>query len=121
MSKVFYDHLIALEELEGELSLVSFSPQEKERVHHLIEETVHYHVLTVILDHLPERHHEEFLRQFHEAPYHEGLWDFLKEKAEDIEKLLGEEIKKIEKEILTEVKSLTRSPKPRKKPEFVLQ
>ena len=90
MSKLFYDHLIELQEVEIELERFEFTPQEKGEIHHQIEESVHYRVMTRILDHLPREHHQEFLERFHQAPYHEDLLTFLKEKVENIEELIKE-------------------------------
>lgn len=105
MSKLFYDHLVVLQEVEVVLSQADFSPAEKERVHHAIEETVHYRVLTLILDYLPTQHHAEFLDHFHRQPHNSSLMEFLKEKVGDIEELIAAEIKSLEVQLLQDIKS----------------
>jgi len=112
MSKVFYDHLIVLEEVEVQIASSNLDRTEREEIHQMIEELVHYRVMTKILDHLPRQHHEEFLGQFHKAPYHEGVLQFLKEKVEDIEELIREEISVLKKELLKDLSTSKTSKKP---------
>lgn len=111
MSKLFYDHLIEFEEIEIELTKFKLAGQEKEEIHQLIEESVHYRVMRRILDHLPAEHHQEFLERFHEAPYHEGVLEFLKEKVENIEELIKEEIASLKKELLEDLQTSKTSKK----------
>lgn len=105
MSKIFYDHLIIIEEVEGVLRGVE--PEEKEELHRLIDEMIHHRVLGCILDHLPRKHHEEFLDRFHQAPYDESLINYLQLKTAkeiDIEAKIKEEVGKLKKELLAEIK-----------------
>ena len=111
MSKIFYDHLVVLADLEYKMTTLSFKPGEKEKVQHLIEETVHYRVMTKILDHLPKKHHNEFLNLFYEAPHHPKLLEFLKSKVENIEDLIREEINSLEKAFLKDFQSVNRRTK----------
>lgn len=106
MSRIFYDHLIVFEKIEAKLSSYNFSsPREKEEVHQTIEESVHYRVMTCILDHLPREHHNQFLELFHRTPHHQGLLTFLKDRVENIEELIKEEVKDLEKLLLTDIDS----------------
>lgn len=105
MSKLFYDHLIVLKEVEVTLRSADFSPEEKERVHQAVEETIHYHVMTCILDHLPREHHNQFLELFHRSPHHPGLLTFLKDRVENIEELIKQEVKDLEKLLLEDIES----------------
>ncbi len=105
MSKIFYDKLIILEEVEIEIKKVGLSTEEKEELWRLIDEIIHNRVLETIFDILPREHHEEFLTKFHEAPYHEGLFRYLNEKTQkDVEEFIRKEIKALEQEILKEIK-----------------
>lgn len=115
MSQIFYDHLIILEKVEAEISLQKLSPEEKEEVNQLIEESVHFRVMTRILDHLPREHHEEFLKLFQYEPHSESVLAFLKEKVSDIEERIKEEISLLEQELLEDLKSLKPLPKRAKK------
>lgn len=111
MAKIFYDHLIKIEEVCDELNNCELNIEEKEEFTALIDETVDNRMLDAILDMLPEEYHETFLTQFHQAPYDEALIKFLKEKvSDDIDKKIEAKAKEIKKEILAEIK---KSRKPR--------
>lgn len=104
MSKVFYDNLIILEEVESHIKDSAKTQEEREELWKIVDEIVHHRVLHCLLDHLPHNHHEDFLEKFHECPYDEALLDFLNEKIEgDVEKVIKKEIKGLEKEILEEI------------------
>lgn len=106
MSKIFYDHLIVIEELEGVVKRAQ-THEEREELHRLVDEMIHHRVLGCILDHLPREHHEEFLEKFHAAPYDDSLIGYLQEKTPqeiDIEQKIREEVAKLKKELLKEIK-----------------
>ncbi|KKR30581.1 hypothetical protein A2715_00155 [Candidatus Woesebacteria bacterium RIFCSPHIGHO2_01_FULL_39_32] len=105
MSNIFYDHLIILTEVETEIKNVTESPEEKEELWNLVDEIIHHRILGLILDALPREHHEEFLIRFHQAPHDERHLKYLNEKTEkDIEEVIREEIKMLEKEILEQIR-----------------
>jgi hypothetical protein len=103
MSKVFYDNLVILSDLEVKISSLGLEPEEKEALSQLVEETVHFRVLTVILNALPQEHHQEFLDSFHQAPHEENLLEYLKEKIEDIEEVIKKELKDLEQSLLEDL------------------
>ncbi|MDP2632181.1 MAG: hypothetical protein Q8P25_00470 [Candidatus Curtissbacteria bacterium] len=105
MSKVFYDHLIILEEVKTELTSSEISSADKKEIDQMIEESVHFRVITKILDHLPREHHKKFLESFHQAPHSENVLNFLKEKVSDIENIIKDEVSALGKELLKEIKS----------------
>lgn len=93
MSKIFYDHLIILEEVESEIKKVSETKEERDELWELVDQMVHHKVFDTILGKLPKTHHEEFLDKFHKAPHDEGIFDYLKEKiGENIEEIIENEI-----------------------------
>lgn len=101
MSKIFYDHLIIIEEITAVLDEHQLSPKERTALLQLMDETLHHRILDVILTHLPHDHHETFLTKFHAAPHDRELITFLKEKANvDIEKKILAEANKTKKELL---------------------
>lgn len=105
MSKIFYDHLIALDDIDKEIKTVAETPEERYELWQIVDETIHHRVLGCILDNLPKAHHEEFLYRFHEAPYDEGLMGYLKEKiGENVEELIREEIGNLAFELLNELR-----------------
>jgi hypothetical protein len=102
MTKIFYDHLIILESLELKINGLGLEPEEREELGQLVEETVHFRLMTRILDSLPQEYHQEFLELFHQAPHEESLLKYLQEKVEDIEEIIKKEIKDLEKSLLEE-------------------
>jgi len=109
MAKIFYDHLIKIEEVTAELDNYELTVEEKEEYISLIDETLHNHTLNVILSHLPKQHHKNFLSMFYQGPHRSELLDFLKkETLVDIEEKISEEAGKVKKEILAEIKKAKR-------------
>ncbi len=107
MSKIFYDHLIILEEVESEIKSIADSPEEKEELWKLVDDIVHHRVMISILDRLPIEYHEEFLSKFHKTPHHDSHMGYLNDKIEDdIEAVIKKEVKDLEKELLHEINSL---------------
>ncbi len=106
MSKIFYDVHIHLEEIEIELDKLEIEHDEKQELEHLIEEMVHHRVMDRLLTHLPRAHHAEFLDRFHKAPYDEKLLAWLDAKIEkSVEEHIKDEMEKMKKEILQDIKS----------------
>ncbi|KKQ52477.1 hypothetical protein A2865_03445 [Candidatus Woesebacteria bacterium RIFCSPHIGHO2_01_FULL_39_17] len=105
MSRIFYDHLIILTEVESEVKGVAQTQEDREELWKLIDEIIHHKVLGTILDSLPREYHEEFLEKFHNSPHDERHISYLNEKiGGNIEDVIREEIKLLEKEILEEMK-----------------
>lgn len=106
MSKLFYDHLIEIDELEDLIRAQEVESEEKEELYHLVDEMIHHRVLGCILDHLPKEHHEEFLTRFHSAPNDMRIIVFIQIKTPreiDMEEKIREEIQKLKKELLEEL------------------
>lgn len=105
MSKIFWDNLLSLEDIEKEIKNVAETSEEKEELWGIVDEIIHHKVMGCILDKLPPRYHEEFLGKFHEAPYDETLLDYLKEKiGKNFKELLKQELGGLIYEILEEIK-----------------
>lgn len=105
MSKIFYDHLIGLEEISLELKGYSLQAEEYEELVKIADETLHHHVLNVILTHLPKEKHRFFLETFYTTPHDKKLLDFLKKEATpEIESKIIAEAKKVKDEILSEIR-----------------
>lgn len=104
MSKVFYDHLIVLEEVDKHIKDSVETSEQREELWQIVDEIVHHRVLGCVLDHLPGEHHEEFLGKFHQAPHDESLLSYLREKIKkNIEELIKQEIGGLATEILEEI------------------
>ena len=103
MSKLFFDHLIVFEELEGKIDSVAKNQEERDELWAIVDELVHHKALGLVLDKLPAKFHKEFLEKFHQAPYDEGLLDYLKEKiGENIEELLRQELGNLAYDLLAD-------------------
>jgi len=106
MSKIFYDHLLILEEVNLFIKRTAQTEEEREELWGLVDEIIHHKVFDVILGKLPREHHEEFLEKFHKSPHDESLIDYLKEKiGQNIEELIKQEIGSLGEEILREIKN----------------
>ncbi len=104
MSKLFYDHLIQLTEIELVIKKNVSSKEEQEELWQLVEDMVHHKVIHVILDKLPKAHHNEFLEEFSKAPHDERHLHFLKDRTgKDIEEVIQKELATMEEELLREL------------------
>lgn len=109
MAKVFYDHLIKIQEIEEELGKYELDVVEKEEILRLADEQIHIRVLDVILRHLPKDKHNDFLIKFHQAPHEEKLLEYLSIEADkDIAAKIETEAKWARDEILSEVRRSTK-------------
>lgn len=103
MSKLFYDHLINMKEIQSKLDSYDLSKKEKKELLKMIDETIHHEVMDVILTHLPRKHHEEFLEAFTREPHHQKHILYLQEKTEvDIEGEMQAQITSIVESLLVE-------------------
>ncbi|KKQ96113.1 MAG: hypothetical protein UT23_C0041G0008 [Candidatus Woesebacteria bacterium GW2011_GWA1_39_12] len=91
MSKLYYDHLIVLDEVEAVIKRAAKTQEEKEELWKVVDETLHHRVMGKVLDKLPREHHEEFLDKFHASPH-------------DVEELIRQEIGNLAYELLQDLK-----------------
>jgi|SRR3972149_6460613 len=105
MSKLFYDHLIILTEVETEIKSMAETEEERHELWQIVDEILHHRILHLFLDKLPEMHHDEFLHRFHKSPHDENLLGFLNERIEEnVEELIKEEMELLTSEILREIR-----------------
>ncbi len=105
MAKIFYDHLVMRDEIVKELDRYEIAVEERDELVQLVDETLHHHVLDVILTHLPKEKHQEFLTKCHSAPHDEKLLEYLKTETQiDIEAEIRERAKITKKQLLAEIK-----------------
>ena len=105
MSKLYYDHLIVLDEVEAVIKRAAKTQEEKEELWKVVDETLHHRVMGKVLDKLPREHHEEFLHKFHATPHDENLLTYLQEKiGENVEELIRQEIGNLAYELLQDLK-----------------
>ncbi len=107
MSKLFFDHLVILEEVDSEIKKIATSIEEKEEMWSLVDSMVHHKVFDSILSKLSKDDHQEFLELFHKSPHDETLiFNYLKNKiGQNIEEILKAEFGEFTYEILKELKN----------------
>ncbi len=107
MTKLFFDDLIDLTEIDKQIKKVSKDSAEREELWKLVDEIVHHKVMGCILDHLPRDNHDEFLELFHKSPHDEVLiFEYLKKKVGDnIEELIRQEIGILSSDVLHDLTS----------------
>lgn len=106
MSRIFWDYLIEIDEIDDLIRAQKIEADEREELYHLVDEMIHHRVLGCILDNLPREHHEEFLNRFHSAPHDTRLIVFVQIKTPkeiNMEEKIKEEIQKLKNEILEEL------------------
>jgi len=104
MSKLFYDHLIIIEDITLILDKYNITKEERGKILSLIDKTLHHSILNTILSHLPKNHHEVFLNKFTSYPYDLKLLTFLKDHTEvDIEIEILNTASSVKKTILKEI------------------
>lgn len=115
MSKLFYDHLINLKEVDREIKKVTSFHDEKVELWKIVDEIVHHKIIGCVFDNLPKEYHGRFIEKMKRNPFDDELLPFLAEKIkDDIVLLIKYEAKKIEAEFLEyffekqEIKSLTK-------------
>ncbi len=107
--KLFYDHLVMIDEVFAEIDLLEISNDEKKEMRQLIDEMAHHAVLTHVLDILPRDHHEDFLTRFHAAPHDLSIIKYLEKKIEkDIHAEIATVGNRLKKEIRKEFKKHTK-------------
>ena len=107
MSKIFYDHLVVLGEVDSEIKNISQNLEEKEELWKLVDDIVNHRLMISILDALPNEHHQDFLSKFYEAPHEETHFDYLNERMEEkIEEIIKREVDNLKEELLREIKAI---------------
>lgn len=72
MSKLFYDHLIIIEEIEAAVG-------KNKKILDLCDQILQHEILDVIFSYLPKEHHAEFLQMFLATPNSPKLLEYLKD------------------------------------------
>jgi hypothetical protein len=107
MSKIFYDHLVVFEKVDVVIKESTNTTEEKEELWKVVDELVHNHVLTSILEKLSDEHHDDFLEKYHTHPYDESLIDYINDKVEgNIEEVIQNGLELLEEEILREIEEI---------------
>ncbi len=107
MSKLFFDNLIDLSEIDKKIKKVATSQIEREELWQLVDEIVHHKVMGCVLDNLPQDNHEEFLEMYHKNPHDEkSIFEYLKNKVgKNMKEIIRQEIGALSSDLLEEIKS----------------
>lgn len=109
MSKIFYDHLVDLSQVEKKVKKIAKTQEEREEIYRLIDEIIHHRVIGCILNELPEKSHKEFLQELSDRPHDEGLLSYLgKNIGRDIGEFIKNEIHQLTVELLSYIEERTR-------------
>lgn len=101
MSKIFYDHLIVIEEVIAVLGRHNLNKRERAEFLSLIDQTLHHQILDEILTLLPKSRHAEFLSMFHKRPDDPLLLTFLREHSGvSIDKAIMKRADKTKKDLI---------------------
>lgn len=106
MRKVFWDHLIKIDEIHIQIDSHGFTKDEKHNLLHIAYQTIDMRVMETILTHLPKEKHKQFLEYFAKEPHHPKLLDMLKKDIYDIEDKIQNVVKDIKKEIFKELNKI---------------
>jgi hypothetical protein len=106
MSKLFFDHLIELTEIDRLIKKAAKNASEREELWAIVDEIVHHKVMGCILDKLPKGDHEDFLNLFHKSPHDtSAIFDYLSLKVgKDMESLIRKEIDNLNNELIEDLK-----------------
>jgi hypothetical protein len=104
MSKVFYDHLIVIDDVVVELDQYEIPSEDRAQLLANLDEILHHHILDTVLLHLPREHHEHFLDRLAREPHHPSLLDFVQEKTKiDIEHEIKATVEYVKKKVLKDI------------------
>lgn len=101
MSKLFYDHILKLEQIEKTINQIPLDHEEKIEIFKIIDGITHYRILHCILTELPQDQHKAFLTRFQQAPFDEEILDFIEDNTQkDIIEELKSELESLNQEII---------------------
>lgn len=104
MPKVFYDHLVILDDIVIELDKYEIPLSDREEFMANLDELLHHHILDTVLLYLPREHHAHFLDRLGREPYQPSILDFVKEKTRvDIEKEIQHTVSYVKKKVLQDI------------------
>lgn len=105
MKHTFYAHLVDLTEIEIRLDSHGLKKHEKDELFLMVKETLHYRVVSEILTHLPEEHHDWFLEEYTKVPHSKQLLAQLKDQVAEIEDKIKGVVDRVKEEILAELQA----------------
>lgn len=105
MVKHFYSHLIEAEDLFVEIKSLQISQGEKNHLISLVHANLHHIILDAVLSELSEEDKKKFLSNL-SLEDHNIIWDFLKNRIEDIEDKIKKTANELKKELHKDIKEI---------------
>ncbi len=103
--KHFYSDIIEIETLIVELDTLDISPQQKQHLIKIAQDTIHHTILDIILSELSEEDKKVFLEN-HAENDHDKIWVHLKEKIANIETKIKFTADMLKKELHEDLKQI---------------
>lgn len=103
--KLFYNHLVTIDSLVTELDLLELSEDEKNHLIEIAATSIHYSVLDISLSELNSEDQNTFMAHIN-AGEHEEAWQFLKEKAGDIDQKIIEKAEELKNQFRKDIDEL---------------
>ena len=101
--KKFYSHLIEIESLTIELDSIDLADHEKHELAQLVDSNIHNVVMDAILSKLSESDKRKFAEIVLSGD-HKKIWDFLKDKSENVEEDIKKATSEFKKKLHEDVK-----------------
>ena len=100
--KHFYSHIVEIESLNIKIKLLDLPEDKKDHLIKVVEHTVHYEIIDLVLSELETKDKKEFLERL-ACDFHDKIWDLLKNKIDNVEDKIKEKtlslIKEFEQDI----------------------
>ena len=92
MSRLFFDHLININQLQSQIDQLETTEEELYQLHQQIDELIQQRVVEVILDLLHQDHHHIFISYLHQNPADTRILIWLKQHIQDVESQIQQTI-----------------------------
>lgn len=102
MKQFFYYHLIDFSDLREKLQKQDLSKAEERDLLSIVEETLHYRIVSEVLTCLPEEDNEWFLQTYTVLPHKKNFLEQVKAKIEDIEDKIKNIAERVKEETIVE-------------------
>lgn len=100
MNKLFYSHLVDLQDLEKLLSHESVDENDRTTLLATAHETIHIEVVHFILNNIPHHERHMFLKYVETKPHDDGLWVYVNKSIDDAESKLTRLITQVKQDFI---------------------
>jgi len=102
MIKHFYSYHVEIESVEIEIDSLNISDAEKKHLKNLAESQIHNSILENLLSELSGEDKIEFIKKLNTKD-HEKMWDFLREKINDVEEKIVKAGSRVKNELIKDI------------------